>query len=203
MIATSVVWAAAVFAFGLGDEKPDTRGYRLGKDACRSVRLASLGADIASRESTSMINSGFLKHPALDQVQCLMALRPDKQPSSGWITDYTVGIKMALYKKNDPGAEFEAQSRVTALGVVPKENLQRVADLGDKAYLITQDISTVELRVLDGGAVFSLSLSAVSSYPEEFDGKAGEEVAPDVPDVSPRKRAMIDDMRDLMSGLKL
>ncbi|MGW3664705.1 hypothetical protein [Streptomyces sp. NPDC005141] len=205
MIVASAVWAAAVFAFGLVDEKPDARGYQLSRDVCRSVRLTSLGAEIAPRDSTSMIDSGLLKHPALDQIQCLISLRPPdaaQQPSSGWIIDYTAGIKVALHKENDPSAEFEAQRRVTALGVVPEANLQPVADLGDKAYLITQDISTVELRVLEGGAVLSLSLSAMPSYREDSGSKLSESEEPDVPDVSPFKRAMINDMRDLMSGLK-
>jgi len=113
----------------------------------------------------------------------------------------TVGIAVALHKKTDPSSEFEANRRVTDLGVMAADKVKAVADLGDQAFLITKDAGHAELRVLDGAVVLSLSLSATSYYEGGSDtDEFGEE--PDLPDVSAYRSAMINDMRDLMASLK-
>ncbi|WP_432187782.1 hypothetical protein [Streptomyces sp. Tue6028] len=203
-VAASVFWAASVLAFGLGQQEPDIRGYRLAKDSCRAVRLVSLAAAIAPRSSGDLTDSGLLKHAALDEVQCLIHLRDEVAedgPGGGWSIDYTVGISVALHKKTDPATEFDALRRVSDLGVVPEANVKSVPYVGEKAYLITRDPSNTELRVLEGGAVLSLKLSAVPSY---LDDGSGEEAGdgPDSPDLSVYQPAMVNDMRDLMSALK-
>lgn len=108
---------------------------------------------------------------------------------------------MALHKKTDPGAEFEARRRITHLGVDPEAKPERVPDLGDRAYLLTEEGGTAQLRVLEGGAVVSLSLLVFTQHrgdgPEDV---VGDE--PEIPDLSPYRSAVISDMRDLMSSLK-
>ncbi|MFC8234221.1 hypothetical protein [Streptomyces sp. NPDC057284] len=79
---------------------------------------------------------------------------------------------------------------------------ESVPDLGDKAYLVTRDAGNVELRVLEGGAVLSLHLSASTRYQSADDEEDVVGDGPDVPDLSPYQPAMISDMRDLMSSLK-
>ncbi|GAA5023153.1 hypothetical protein [Streptomyces siamensis] len=202
--AASAFWAASVLVFGLGQQEPDIGGYRLTKDSCRAVRLVSLAAAIAPRSSGDLTDSGLLKHSALDQVQCSIHLRDEVAedgPGSGWSIDYTVGISVALHKKTDPGTEFEALRRVSDLGVVPEANVKSAPYVGEKAYLITRDLGNTELRVLEGGAVLVLKLSAVPSY---LDDGSGEEAGdgPDSPDLSAYQPAMVNDMRDLMSDLK-
>jgi hypothetical protein len=154
-----------------------------------------------------MGGSGLLEHASLDQLQCFIPLRPKSGDAAGtengWSTGYTVGIAVALHKKSDPGAEFEARRRVTDLGVVPEAAVAVVPNLGDKAYLLTRD-GDVQLRVLEGGAVLSLNLSASTYYQSDDggdeDGPVGE--GPAIPDLSTYRRAMISDMLDLMSSLK-
>lgn len=42
-VVASAVWAAAVFAYGIGgDRKPDPRGYRVESDSCAAVELKAL-----------------------------------------------------------------------------------------------------------------------------------------------------------------
>lgn len=204
MATASVFWAAAVFVNGLGHPKPDTRGYRLTDGSCPSVRLVSLEVAIAPRSSDGLTNSRLLRHHTLDQIQCFIPLRDqpaDGASGSGWSMNYTVGVSVALHKETDPGTEFEASRRVTDLGVVPEANVRSVPDVGDRAYLITRDTSNTELRVLDGGAVLSLKLSAIPSYQDDGSG-VGTNDELDSPDVSKYDRAMINDMRDLMMDLK-
>lgn len=204
VLAASALWAPAVFVHGLGVQKPSTHGYRLDKDPCPSVGLTSISAAVAPRVSADVLDSGLLKHTAVDQAQCSIVVRPlaeAKQSKTGWSLDHYVGITVTLHKETDPGVEFAARRRITDQGIVPADNVKTVPDLGDTAYLITRDTSNTELRVLDGGAVLSLTLTVSSSYQsEDTDDEIGE--GPEIPDVSSYQPAMVNDMRDLMAGLK-
>ncbi|WP_105968983.1 hypothetical protein [Streptomyces geranii] len=204
-VLASVLWAAALFVYGAGEQKPDLNGYQLKQDPCPSLRLKALGAVIAPREPTSKIDSALLRDAALDQIQCSIPLRflaGGEQAGKGWFTGYTVGIAVALHKKTDPGAEFEAGRRVTDAGILSEDQVQTVPDLGDKAYLLTQDNNKAELRVLDGGAVLSLDLSVYTYYKGDNQDETAVGDGPELPDLSLYRSAMIADMRDLMSSLK-
>ncbi|MFJ8887295.1 hypothetical protein ACIRJR_28340 [Streptomyces sp. NPDC102402] len=204
-VTASALWAASLFLYDVGDRKPDLHGYRLGQDPCPAVQLKSIGVALAPREPTTKVDSGLLNHAALDQIQCLLPLRSragTERAESGWSIEYTVGIMVALHKKTDPGAEFEARRRVTDVGFDPEARLETVPDLGDKAYLLTRDESNAELRVVEGGAVLSLTLSAFTQYMSDDHGEVDAGEGPDIPDLSPYRSAMISDMRDLMSSLK-
>ncbi|WP_327249069.1 hypothetical protein [Streptomyces sp. NBC_01320] len=205
VVMASALWTAALFLYGVGDRKPDMHGYQLDQDPCPSIQLKSIGAAIAPRESIPKVESGLLNHAVLDQVHRFLPLRSRaraERPENGWSIDYAVEITVALHKKTDPGAEFEARRGVTDLGVDPEAKLETVPDLGDKAYLLTRDDGNSELRVLEGGAVLTLSLSTFTQYQSDghSEGEAGD--GPDIPDLSPYQSAMISDMRDLMSSLK-
>ncbi|MEU8793685.1 hypothetical protein [Streptomyces sp. NPDC048643] len=199
-LAASAFWATAVFQYGLGDRKPDSHGYRLEQDPCPSMQLVSLGVAIAPRDVDALNDSGLMKHPDLDQVRCVIPLRQEKagDAGSGASLIYAVGVTVALHKTADPSGEFEAGRRVTDLGVVAKENVKFVPDLGDRAYMITRNTDSIELRVRDGAAVFSLSLSATRYYDS---GSAADEAddESDLPDLSTYQPALTNDMRDLMS----
>lgn len=204
-VTASALWGAALFLHGPGDRESDMHGYRLDRDPCPSLRLKSIGAAIAPRERTTVADSAMLHHAVLDQTQCFIPLRSrtrGERAGKGWSLHYTVGIKVELHKKTDPAPEFEARRQVTDLGFDPETKLETVPDLGDKAYLLTGDDSNVELRVLEGGAVFSLSLSSFTQYLGDGPGEGTAVGGPDNTDLSPYQSAMISDMRDLMSSLK-
>ncbi|MGW1540067.1 hypothetical protein ACWCPM_07345 [Streptomyces sp. NPDC002309] len=212
MLVASAVWSTAMVRPGFGVPGPDTHGYQLTQRACRTVQLPAMSLEVAPMDSTSVMSSGLSEDPALDHLRCSIHLRPDPEPTGaepGWFVDYHVSVSVTLHKKADPVAEFDAERRVTALGVVAEEEVEAVAGVGDGAYLITSDLGSTELRVRDGGAVLSLGLSAMVSYLGDGDGdgdgdgegeQAGE--APETPDVSTYRSAMLYDMRALMTHLK-
>lgn len=196
-VVASAVWGAVLFAGGSRDGAPDMHGYRLGKDPCGAVGLKSIGAAIAPRGPETEFGTEMLRHSALDQAQCWIPLRTE----AGSSVEYTVTVKVALHKKSDPGAEFEAGRSMTDFGVAPETEVEVVAELGDKAYLLSFEDGQQELRVLEGGAVLSLRLTANTGY---WSGDDGEPPADkeEQPDLAPHKAAMISDMRDLMTDLK-
>ncbi|MFI6960480.1 hypothetical protein [Streptomyces sp. NPDC050149] len=202
-VVASAVWGAVLFADGSPEGAPELHGYRLDRDPCPDVRLKSIGAAIAPRGLESDFGTGMLRHAALDRVECYIPLHAESgqhQPDKGWNVSYTVAIRIALHKRTDPRAEFEAERNATALGVDPKTEVEAVPELGDKAYLLSFETADQgqELRVLEGGAVLSLQISALVSWDDDQPPEEAEED----PDLSPHKAAMISDMRDLMTDLK-
>ncbi|MFJ2087922.1 hypothetical protein ACIOEW_01500 [Streptomyces sp. NPDC087901] len=201
-VVASAVWGTVLLTGGPRDGAPDQHGYRLGQDPCAAVRLKSIGAAIAPRETESRFEAGTLRHDALDRAQCYIPLRVEsgqQRPGKGWFVDYTVTIRVALHKKTDPRAEFEAERTATDLGVDPETEVEAVQELGDKAYLLSSESGVQELRVLEGGAVLSLGISASLNWEEDKGPVPGDE---ELPDLAPHKAAMISDMRDLMTDLK-
>ncbi|WP_326763944.1 hypothetical protein OG978_04625 [Streptomyces sp. NBC_01591] len=203
-VVASAVWAGALYLYPVGDRKPDMHGYRLNGDPCPTVRLKALGAAIAPKEATPGIESELLSDPALDRVKCLFSFRSPaakKSIRSRWHIEYSVGITVALHKRSDPAAEFEAMRGLTDSGVDADVKVEEVPNLGDSAYALTQDDGNAELRVLEGGAVLSLSLPAYTQYNSDR-GEPPSDDGPDASDLSPYQSAMISDMRDLMKSLK-
>lgn len=203
-VVASAVWGAVLFAGGVRDGAPDLHGYRLGKDPCAAVRLKSLGAAIAPRDTESRLDTGVLRHAVLDRAVCYIPLRPagaqQRPDDKGWSVDYSVTVRVALHKETDPRAEFEAGKNATELGIEPETKTEAVPELGDKAYMLSLENGEQELRVLEGGAVLSLSIYASTNW----EGEQGQlpDNAAKQPDLAPHKAAMISDMRDLMSDLK-
>ncbi|MFJ3672554.1 hypothetical protein ACIPSE_39460 [Streptomyces sp. NPDC090106] len=201
------LWAVTVLMAGLGDQGTDLRGYRLDQEPCKSARLASLQKALALKSVPDVTDDDVLKHPALDQVHCSVAyLRDAGEESAGasgghWVRNTTIGISVALHKKTDPRDEFDADRRLTDLGVVASDLVRPVHDLGDEAFLIAKDTGHAELRVVDGAAVMTLSLSVTSYYMGDLDSASAAK-EPGLPEVSAYEAAMISDMRALMAGLR-
>ncbi|MEU1268544.1 hypothetical protein [Streptomyces sp. NPDC005799] len=201
-VAASALWTAAVGLLDLGGHKPDALGYRLTRDPCRTMRLPSLETAITPRDADYVTSSGLLRSRALDQVQCSIPLDTSEQTMSEdhWHRNYTVGVTVALHKKTDPGTEFEAQKRVTDLGIVPSVDVRSLPGLGHQAFFIVKDAGHCELRVLAGGAVFSISLS-IGQYYESAGDDSTFDNPPDLPNPTTFQRAMVSDMRYLMTSL--
>ncbi|MFF9071456.1 hypothetical protein ACF1BP_09720 [Streptomyces sp. NPDC014735] len=203
-VMATALWAGAFFLYGLGDRRPDLHGYRLDKNPCPSLRLKSLGAAIGPREKADT-GPRLLNHAALDQTRCFISLRPTgaiDQPGKGWSINYGVGVTVSLHKESDPGAEFEALRQVTDTGIDPEAKLETVPNLGERAYLLTGDDGSSELRVREGGAVFSLNLYVFTQYMDDGSHVQRTDDEPEVPKASAYHSAMISDMRDLMATLK-
>ncbi|MGW2086765.1 hypothetical protein [Streptomyces sp. NPDC001880] len=203
-VLASAVWAGALCLYPVGEPVPDLHGYRLDGDPCPTVRLKAIGAATAPKDRTSGIELALVNDPALDRAKCLISLRPPaaKKPvRSRWSTEYSVGVTVALHKKSDPTAEFEAMRGVTDSGIDAEVKVEKVPNLGDSAYLLTQNDGNAELRVREGGAVLSLSLAAYAQF-DSGEGEVPTGDGPDTSDLSPYRSAMISDMRDLMRSLR-
>ncbi|SFX56893.1 hypothetical protein OH786_02070 [Streptomyces atratus] len=203
-VLASAGWAGVLYLHPVGDPAPDLHGYRLAGDPCPTVRLKAIGAAIAPKDGTPRLEPELLNDPALDRAECFLSLRPPaakKSVTSGWYSDYSVGVTVALHKKSDPAAEFEAMRGVTDPGIEADVKVEKVPNLGDSAYLLTRDDGHAELRVREGGAVLSLSLTSSAQFNSE-DGEVPSDDGPDTSDLTPYQSAMISDMRDLMKSLK-
>lgn len=202
----SALWAGAVVVYGAdGVGRPDTHGYRLDADPCPALRLSSIRTAVGPRESTAPNPSGLLRHPALDEIRCDIPLRGRSAGAGSEKAGYTVVVRVELHKETDPRAEFEARQRVTGQGYEPGAELESVPDLGDLAYLLTSRAGNArqEVRVLEGGAVFSLELLAFTLHEDADAAQAAEgRRGAGLPDLVPYRAAMISDMRELMAALK-
>ncbi|KUN18827.1 hypothetical protein AQJ23_39560 [Streptomyces antibioticus] len=206
--AASALWAGTLLLLPSAHQSPDLRGYRLDQESCKTARLASLQDALAPNSVPDTIGDELLRHPASDQVHCSLAFQKtaaDEATGQGghWSVAATVDIVVALHKRTDPRDEFDADRRVTDSGVVAAEQVRPVPGLGDEAFLIAEDMGHTELRVLDGAAVVTLSLSTNSYYESDTGNGSTDSVGegPDLPDVSTYWPAMISDMRELMSDL--
>ncbi|WP_405708948.1 MULTISPECIES: hypothetical protein [unclassified Streptomyces] len=203
-VVASAVWAGALYLNPADDRKPDMHGYRLNENPCPTVRLKALGAAIGPKEAAPGRAPELLNDPALDRVTCFISLQPPaakKSDRSRWYTDYSVGITVALHKSSDPAVEFEAMRGVSDFGSDAEVTVEKVPNLGDSSYVLTRNDGNVELRVLEGGAVLSLGLTAYAQYNSDA-GEPPPDDGPDTSDLSPYRSALISDMRDLMEGLR-
>ncbi|MFE2294477.1 hypothetical protein [Streptomyces sp. NPDC059452] len=199
-LVASAVWASAVFAYGIGgDRKPETHGYQLGERSCSALRLTALTASVGKREEPPSLSSGTIGHPALDSVTCSTSLGSSGGSSKEWSSQLHVWMVAELHKETDPRPEFEARGGVASLLGNEPERSELVPGLGDLAYLLVVDEYDAELRVLEGGAVITLSISLNWDYTGSGDGDAPP---PDAPGVEQYHPDLISDMRDLMKRLK-
>ncbi|MGW4627784.1 hypothetical protein [Streptomyces rubiginosohelvolus] len=209
-LTASAVWAAAVFGYGIGgDGKPDARGYRVESGSCAAMELKELARALGKPEAETTTELDGIEHPALHRIRCTVDFpeselgERDGAAGAGWYTGYQASLTAELHKETDPRPEFEASSTLTEIEGSGVERVERVPDLGDRAYLVIMDDSSMRLNVVEGGAVMTLALSASLSY-NENEGESGEEMpdAPEEPEVLAYQGHLINDMRDVMKTLK-
>ncbi|MEV8051277.1 hypothetical protein [Streptomyces bacillaris] len=203
-LTASAVWAAAVFAYGIGpDPKPDTHGYHLDARSCSVMRMKALTASVGEHADAPSLVPGSIEHPALDSIACALTLTAPKssEDGHGWRYGLHVGLRAELHKETDPLPEFEARKEETLWGG-GAERIEPVPGLGDRAYLLVVDGSTSELRVAEGGAVIAITLSTTMDYAGADEGKDPPPVEPEPPAAEPYHADLITDMRDVMKQLK-
>ncbi|MFD3330190.1 hypothetical protein [Streptomyces sp. NPDC058701] len=185
-VAASAVWAAAL---GLEDRDgggPPPLAYDISQDLCREAPLAALArAAGALVPRTPSLGEG----PAADWAYCSY-VSSAADSATGELA-YEAELLVELHRKSDPEAEFAAGPGLTPQlrrGAVRHEE---VAGLGERA-LLTDSVGDQgpQLHVLDGGAVFTLSVEW-STGPDDA-----------APDEDAVKAAMIEDVRALMAVLK-
>jgi hypothetical protein len=212
VVATSAVWTAVLQGADYGHTAaPDLHGYHLIGNPCGGDNLKPLTDAMHTRNPTPN-NPETRNGPALDEGSCsLIAEAPVR---SGWVITYTVDVSVGLHKKTDPRVEFEARNRrevatVTGspadpgsavLGAEAAVTVDHVSGLGDSAYLLAAASTDQALKVLHGGAVFSLSLSAYAVWDGHGEFRDTPGSAQRI-DLTPMRSALEPSMRRLMSSL--
>ncbi|MFD7031759.1 hypothetical protein ACFWAR_27410 [Streptomyces sp. NPDC059917] len=187
-VVASALWAGSLYALG---DRPDAppMAYALPEKLCDALKAKALTAAVGDLRSGNP-TSQTADHPAMGWAMCMMGSPSDTDRD----VTYNVWASVQLHKKTDPEPEFGVESPWMSL--TNAGDRIPVPDLGERAVLArTNDGQGPELRVLDGGAVFSLSVVSVSV-------KARDPGAGDTVDYAPIEAAMISDMRDLMAALK-
>ncbi|GAA1513945.1 hypothetical protein GCM10009730_18900 [Streptomyces albidochromogenes] len=201
-VAASVVWAGVLYAYGPAAGAVDLRGYRVAEDLCAKVELRALSTELGKRSEApgEMLD----EHSALDKITCGFHFVPRGKPAEeGVSVQYGVELVLETHKKTDPEPEFEALVEQPSWldGLPPRP--EEVPALGEKAFLTgTGEGEDPRLRVLDGGAVFSLTVSAEVSYDEDYFENASGDVAEPDTDLSAMPPLMVEDMRELMAVFK-
>ncbi|MEU4179933.1 hypothetical protein [Streptomyces sp. NPDC026589] len=208
-VVASAVWATAVFAYGIGDDrKPDPHGYRVESDSCAAVELKALAEALGEPAAQPSTELDGIEHPALHRIRCTVdftvaAVRaPDGDEASGWSTGYQASLTAELHKATDPRPEFEASSTLTEIDGTGVDRVERVPDLGDLAYLLIMEDASLRVRVVEGGFVATLALSSWMSPPDIDNGTDGLPDVLDQPEMLAHRADLISDTREVMKALK-
>ncbi|MCA1272470.1 hypothetical protein ACIPQH_06845 [Streptomyces rubiginosohelvolus] len=208
-LTASAVWAAAVFGYGIGgDGKPDSRGYRVESDSCAAMELKALSKAVGRPAAEPATELDGIEHPALHRISCTVdftaaVLRgPDGKEASDWSVGYQASLTAELHKETDPRPEFEANSTLTEIDGTGVDRVERVPDLGDLGYLLILEDESMSVRVIEGGAVVTLTLSSWVSPPDIDAGKDGLPDVVDRPEMLAYQGDLISDTRAVMKALR-
>lgn len=209
VVATSVVWTWALAAAG-GAHAPSLHDYRIPENTCTAENLQPF-TEALGLQAFEADPGVVLRSRTLDHVSC--SLFGTQSAGDGWTAQYTATVTVDLHKKTDPRAEFEDAGRLqddtlalasqgtyattTAVGVT-----RPVAHLGDLAFTTLSDTRQT-IRVLDGGAVISLSIDGTNQWqgPGRAPAADGAAQRPAVADTKFLRPALVPAMRQLMRSL--
>ncbi|MGW7440247.1 hypothetical protein [Streptomyces sp. NPDC054849] len=182
-LTASALWAGTLAAQNRFSDAPPRLAYRFTENLCTDAPMTALSDALAKLERDA---PGSGEGPALDWSYCSY--------SSDWSGEdmaFDVQLLVELHKKTDPQAEFAAGPGLTPLVSRGADQLESVPGLGERAVLADSTRGMgARLYVLDGGAVFTLSV--------EWWGDDAEAE----PDQVAMKAAMIEDARLLMATLR-
>ncbi|MDX3540748.1 hypothetical protein PV721_41990 [Streptomyces sp. MB09-01] len=184
VVVASAVWAGGLYFFGDRLAEP-TLSYRATENLCEDFKARTLGGLAGDLHKKRPMNQES-NHPAVYGAACVLN-NVDGMP------DFIVSAQVDLHKKVDPSTEFEVPplGEMANTGDVRRE---AVPDLGEDAVMIMSGSGQLQkLKVLDGGAVFTVEVWA-STYAEKNDRPATDATAV--------QAAMIEDMRALISALE-
>lgn len=159
----SAAWAGGLHAYHAHHRTagPDLHGYVLGDSPCAGSTLRPLTDALRSKDAEAVSPAAVQLGPALDQLRCTISASSTALP--GGVTHYEAFVTVDLHKRTDPRPEFDQQSSLDPSDLTAAESTRRISGLGDEAYLLTLSDQTQELKVLHGGAVFTLTLTDYNS----------------------------------------
>ncbi|MFE0580823.1 MULTISPECIES: hypothetical protein [unclassified Streptomyces] len=180
-VVASAVWAGGLFALGDRLAAPEV-AYRATKNLCQDFEaraLSRIGGDLHGYRPVNKES----EHPAVRGAICNLQ-------NGEIVSTLTVRVQVDLHRKTDPAAEFDAPplGLVAAIGEGRNEAVQ---GLGERAVFFSAPGETlVRLKVLDGGAVFTIE--AYTTVDRSNAPADGAEL----------QAAMIEDARALLAALK-
>ena len=205
VVLTSAVWAGALQATGYGrTHAPDLHGYRITDTLCAEANFQGL---LDALDAHTFDEPGLVittRSSALDRADCSFSAM-----SADGAEQFTIAVAVDLHKKTDPAAEFDAVKHVDVptpthsdgltVGILTTEvPATHPRGIGDRANL-TSTKYRQELAVRHGGAVLTLTLSAVTQV-KGLD-KNGDLQDPRPADTQEYAKDLAPAMRHLMSAL--
>ncbi|MCY0932687.1 hypothetical protein [Streptomyces sp. H34-S4] len=196
----SALWAGAWWAATPQDDSPPLR-YALPLSLCDKAKLPGvarlgeiIGWDYTPRR---------WEHPGVDRAMCLLHTPPvQSEEPRRWLA-YEAQVSMALHKRSDPAPEFGSDPGAGGWIGMSDPDVRSVPGLGERALIAeVQYGSGWRLTVLDGGAVFTMDVSAWTGGEGEPSDGDGTQEDPPKPDSDVVQAAMIDDMHGLMKALR-
>ncbi|MFJ3974932.1 hypothetical protein [Streptomyces sp. NPDC090021] len=181
-VLASAVWAGGLYALGDRLAAPEV-SYRATRNLCLDFEaraLSRIAGDLHRYRPVHREN----EHPAVRGAGC--ALQNGESVST-----LTVRAQVDLHRKTDPGPEFDAPSAAWTFTETGGGRVEEVRGLGERALLLVGPADMwVELKVLHGGAVFTVVAT----------GTGSERNTP--ADTAALRSAMVEDTRELMAVLK-
>ncbi|MEU6852906.1 hypothetical protein ABZ901_23635 [Actinacidiphila alni] len=200
VLIASAVWAGALYAAGPRRAgAPDMHGYVLHGSPCAALTLKPLTDALKATDTQTVSPAVVHLGPALDQIRCTIETT-SPIPLRGGTARYEVVVSIDLHKATDPAAEFEDQRDLDTSDLVPVTTTESVPDLGDKAYLLTIDSGSQQLKVLHGGAVFTITLTGYDYLATSVNGQQGDSGS--TTDLRVYQPALIATVRNVMKGQK-
>ncbi|WP_328739315.1 hypothetical protein OHA91_14365 [Streptomyces erythrochromogenes] len=177
----SAVWAGGLYALGDRLAAPEL-SYRATENLCQDFEaraLSKIGGNLHRYRPMNQQND----HPAVRGAICVLQ---DGETTS----TLRVRAQVDLHKKTDPAAEFDVPSLWLA-AEIGAGRTEAVQGLGERAVLlVAPGDAVVQLKVLDGGAVFTIEAFGT--------GSTGNTPA----DTAALQAAMVEDARALLAALK-
>jgi hypothetical protein len=206
-VAASAVWAVLLVT-GVGpyhDNRPDLHGYRIDGSPCAGGTFSALAKAVKATGSEATPAS-IVHGTAVDRAQCTFSA--NASPAVGWTTSYAVDLSVDLHKLADTRQEFEQERSFDTSSLTVADHSVPVRGLGDEAYALTFTGEAQELKVLRGGAVITMRLTAHtfwsgSGYGPGPDGVVADTAAlPGTPGLSAFRPALTATARTLLATLK-
>ncbi|MFI1398357.1 hypothetical protein [Streptomyces sp. NPDC020681] len=191
-VVASAVWAGGLYAYER--QGPDLGRYRTTRNLCVDAELKAIGTAVGKKRRDDRVPA-TREHTSLDMTSCWVTLgNPEEYGPADDTYPPSAYVSYSLHKQTDPGPEFEATTGRDALYGNNSVQLERVDDLGERAYFVkTNSEETPSLHVLDGQAVLTIGITPGQRSTSDDAVEA---------DLSGIRPFMIEDMKALMARLQ-
>jgi hypothetical protein len=159
--AVCAVWAGTASAAGSPAPGPDLHGMRIGSSPCAGGTFGALLRAVGA--GSGIADPAVFSHgPALDSARCDFAVQAPARRGAATATRYDVAVSVDLHKTVDPRPEFDDQHGLDPETLAPADRTTALPGLGDEAYALALADGSEAVRVLRGGAVVTLRLTAAA-----------------------------------------